>query len=74
MKCSVSNSFEAASSSSDFDSETMPVLNDTFELTSEDIRLVSKDLIQQNFKYSMDDLTRKSLKLWVLTVIFFLKF
>ena len=40
MKCSVSKSFKV-SSSSDLQNEMMPLLNGTFELTSDDIRLIS---------------------------------
>ena len=42
MKCSVSKSFEI-STSSDLQNEIKPILNGTFELTSDDIRLVSDD-------------------------------
>ena len=42
MKCSVSKSFEI-STSSDLQNEMKPILNGTFELTSDDIRLVSDE-------------------------------
>ena len=42
MKCSVSKSFQV-STSSDLQNEIMPILNETFELTSDDIRLVSDE-------------------------------
>ena len=40
MKCFVSKSFET-SASSDLQNEMMPILNGTFEFTSDDIRLIS---------------------------------
>ena len=42
MKCSVSKSFEI-STSSDLQNEIKPILNGTFEITSDDIRLVSDE-------------------------------
>ena len=42
MKCSVSKSFKI-STSSDLQNEVMPTLNETFELTSDDIRSVSDE-------------------------------
>ena len=42
MKCSVSKSFET-SASSDLQNEIMPILNGTFELTADDIRLISNE-------------------------------
>ena len=42
MKCSVSKSFEI-STTSYLQNEIKPILNGTFELTSDDIRLVSDD-------------------------------
>ena len=39
MKCYVSNSFET-SVSSDLQNDKLPILNGTFELTADDIRLV----------------------------------
>ena len=42
MTCSVSKLFEI-SATSDLQSEIMPILNGTFELTSDDIRLVSDE-------------------------------
>ena len=42
MKCSVSKSFET-SASSDLQNEMMPILNGTFELTADEIRLISNE-------------------------------
>ena len=42
MKCLVNKSFET-SASSDIQNDIMPILNGTFELTSDDIRLVSNE-------------------------------
>ena len=45
MKCSVSKSFQV-SSSSDLQNEIMPILNGTFELTTDDIRLASDEIYE----------------------------
>ena len=42
MKCLVNKSFET-SASSDIQNDIIPILNGTFELTSDDIRLVSNE-------------------------------
>lgn len=42
MKCSVSKSFKI-STSSDLQNEITPILNGTFDLTSDDIRLISNE-------------------------------
>ena len=42
MKCSVSKSFQI-SAFSDLQNEIKPILNGTFEITSDDIRLVSDE-------------------------------